>query len=87
MDRDTVGGVLCFVPGLIVAALIALVSCGGNNITGGPSRVVCFSGGQLISEHYVPGIVYRGSPGYAFDLADGTAVNVSGTCVVEEIQQ
>ena len=72
---------------IALSAIIALVGChGGDNVTGGPSRVVCFSGGQIISEHYVPGIVWRDSAGYAFDLTDGTAVNVSADCVVEEIQ-
>ena len=55
-------------------------------MTGGPSRVVCFSGGQLIAEYYVPGIVWRGEPGYAFDLPDGSAVAVNGDCIVEEIK-
>ena len=87
MDRDTVGGVLCFIPGLIVAVLIAIVGChGGNNAMGGDSRVVCFSGGQLIAEYYVEGIVWINSAGFTFDLPDGTAVMVTGDCIVEEIQ-
>ena len=73
---------------LIVAAIAALIGChGGDNVTGGPSRVVCFSGGQAIAEYYVEGIVWRSSSGYSFDLPDGTAVNVNAGCIVEEIQE
>jgi len=71
---------------LVVVAIAALVGCfGGNNVTG-PSRVVCFSGGQAIAEYYVEDIVWRGSSGFSFDLPDGSAVNVQADCIVEEIQ-
>ena len=70
---------------LVLVAIVALVGCGGKNMTE-PSRVVCFSGGQLIAEYYVPGIVWRGEPGYAFDLPDGSAVAVNADCIVEEIK-
>ena len=72
---------------LVVVAIAALVGCyGGNNIFGGDSKVTCFSGGQLIAEYHVEGIVYRGSGGFVFDLPDGTAVNLRADCIVEEIQ-
>ena len=72
---------------IALSAIIALVGCwGGNNAMGGDSRVVCFSGGQLIAEYYVKGIVWRGSAGFSFDLPDGSAVNVQADCIVEEIQ-
>ena len=51
---------------------------------GGDSRVVCYSGGQIISEHHVTGIVFRGSSGFSFGV-NGKAVNVSGDCIVEEM--
>ena len=70
---------------LAVAVIVALAGCGGYNVTN-PSRVVCFSGGQLIAEYNVPSIVWRTSSRYSFDLADGTAVSVHADCIVEEIQ-
>ena len=68
---------------LVVVAIMAMVGCGGDNITGGPSTVVCFSGGKQISEFFVKGIVYRGASGFSFDV-DGRAVNVNADCIVQE---
>ena len=69
--------------GLVV--LLALVGChGGNNIMGGDSKVVCYSGGQIIAEYHVEGIVYRGGSGFSFDV-NGKAVNVRADCIVEEL--
>ena len=70
---------------LVLAVIVGLVGChGGDNIVN-PNKIVCFSGGQQISEHTTNGIVWRGSGSYAFDLDDGTAINVNGDCIVTEV--
>ena len=72
---------------LVLVASMAIIGChGGNNVFGGDSKVTCYSGGQLIAEYHVTDIVFRGSSGYSFDLANGMAVNVDADCIVEEIK-